>query len=77
MKKAPPSWGAGKEYINALDNLYSDRSPQDIDTRICYACGTLFHPIRHWHKFCRLCFHWHKALSGIAAAREAFREMDQ
>lgn len=78
MKKAPPVCGAGKEYINALNKLYSTPSrPNDssLSTSIhtCQGCGASFRPYREIHDLCWDCFHWNRALEGIEATRCALK----
>lgn len=80
MKKAPRTGGAGNEYINALNKLYSTPSrpnniSKDTHKRACQGCGIHFQPYRVSHTLCRDCYHWDRVLSGIVATRLALKEL--
>lgn len=41
----------------------------------CRGCGINFSPYKPWHRLCSDCYDWNRALNGIMAARQAFREL--
>jgi hypothetical protein len=41
----------------------------------CTGCGAPFLSARAWHKVCRQCWCWHKALTGVMTTRAALREV--
>jgi len=63
MNKAPLKNGAGKEYSNALDKLYSN-SPRHN----CQSCGIL----THW-PLCPSCYRWRIHFNAVQQAMQAIR----
>jgi hypothetical protein len=79
MKIASRTGGAGKEYINALNKLYSSPSRLHIlsectSRRTCHGCGIKYRPICPTHNTCHSCWQWHRAITGILTTRQTLHE---
>jgi len=63
MKKAPLKNGAGKEYIDAVNKLYSTPPRHS-----CKSCGIL----THW-PLCPTCYRWRIHFNALQQAMRAIR----
>jgi hypothetical protein len=68
--------GRGR-YIKGFDEDYSTAVIPFPARRLtpCTGCGAPFLSARAWHKVCRQCWCWHKALTGVMTTRAALREV--
>ena len=72
--KRPGLAGHGAGSNNIADNSIIDFPARKIT---CTGCGIRFTPLRHWHRICPTCWAYHRAITGILAARDALQGVGQ